>query len=1020
MWQNPQLTAELILFFCKSFDDDRPDTVKAVEDYIREMFGVSLYHGSKFDFFKNITYNNIPEQQTGVHDISSIERFCLHFNLTANQRLILFLYLIDFLFTRDRINDEIYEVLYKLSDNLFIRSGRFESFFHFITSGKETDHEFTFILRGDMKDDLFPEGSWIESHRPEKFKSSAPGELAGFPGKIIVFFYDHTGIFYGRLADQKVFEERSFFKLAPGETCKINDNISLHYQDLKAYYLSEKGLNRISLYAENIGYSNRKTNRGLKPFSFSEESGKLIGIVGNEGVGKTTFLNLLSGSIQPQEGQIIINGYNFRNNSYLLKNIMGYVRENDHLFDALTVKENLLLAAGLYNHDRSYQEQDSLVCEIMHDLKIYDLRDKKVGSILDKNLQPGQRRLVNTGIELLRDPEILLVDEAVEGLNMADASAIIKVLSGFTFRGKLIITSISQTSEDAFKLFDKILVIDEGGYPVYYGNPAEAVSYFKDVTDPGQESPGYTENRQSAARVIDILEKKRPYFINENNVEREVSPEQWYTKFLNKTLPGIRNEKSGILPPGNYRLPPLGKQFAVYSLRNFKTRFSNFKQLVISLFAGPLVAAIMALSARLTLESDYVPAQNNNLPLYLFLSTLVMLFLGLVMSAGEILKEKDLLNKEEFLNYSRFSYINAKIVFLFLVALLQSFLYALTGNLILQVEEMTLYYWLVLFSMESLGIILGLLFSSFISKLSNIYGKVVPLVLLINLLLGGGIIPYYDAEKKQLFDIPSICEIIPARWAYEAMLIAHYTMNPYEREIFGIEKQTNEASFYYNHLIPWMESAIHYHLYHPSHKDSLEYDLTAIRHGLVMMAANPDVFPFEYTDQLNTGEFSTEIANETLEYLTYLALVYYDIYENGPQQKAKMLKDCCDRLGYDDIASLRNRYHNIAVENILLDKEDHNSLYFKDSLPVNLTSPVYREPLSNTGRACFGSSVKQFNYQFIDTIWFNITVMWVLSFMLYVILLSDAVNRLKNLGKFNQLLLFVPFPCIPFIIMQVI
>ena len=79
-----------------------------------------------------------------------------------------------------------------------------------------------------------------------------------------------------------------------------------------------------------------------------EQSGSLIGILGKEGSGKTTLLKLLAGHIAPDKGNIEINGYDLQKNRYLLKDIIGYVPEEDLLFEELTVYDNLLMNARLY------------------------------------------------------------------------------------------------------------------------------------------------------------------------------------------------------------------------------------------------------------------------------------------------------------------------------------------------------------------------------------------------------------------------------------------------------------------------------------------------------------------------------------------------------------------------------------------------------------------------------------------------------------------------------------------------
>ena len=99
-----------------------------------------------------------------------------------------------------------------------------------------------------------------------------------------------------------------------------------------------------------------------------------------------------------------------------------------------------------------------------------DIRDKVVGNVLNKNIQPGQRRILNIALEMLREPQILLVDNALSGLSMADSAKVIKILHHYTLEGNLVITSITQVDSNMFNHFDKVWILDEGGYPVYTGS----------------------------------------------------------------------------------------------------------------------------------------------------------------------------------------------------------------------------------------------------------------------------------------------------------------------------------------------------------------------------------------------------------------------------------------------------------------------------------------------------------------------------------------------------------------------
>ena len=113
--------------------------------------------------------------------------------------------------------------------------------------------------------------------------------------------------------------------------------------------------------------------------------------------------------------------------------------------------------------------------------------------------------------------------------------------------------------------------------------------------------------------------------------------------------------------------------------------------------------------------------ENDNLPAYIFMCVITSMFLGLIISSEEILKDRKILKRESFLNLSWFSYINSKIIMMFLISAIQTISFILVGNSILGIKGMTLQYWLVLFTTSCCANIIGLNLSSALNSVITIY-----------------------------------------------------------------------------------------------------------------------------------------------------------------------------------------------------------------------------------------------------------------------------------------------------------
>ncbi len=149
------------------------------------------------------------------------------------------------------------------------------------------------------------------------------------------------------------------------------------------------------------------------------DTGKLVGIIGGSGVGKSTLLNVLNGNLKPQKGKVLINGYNlnYEKEKSELQGVIGYVPQEDLLIEDLTVYQNLFFNAKLCLNQFGKDEIEETVNKILEDLDLQDIKDLKVGNPLKKVISGGQRKRLNIGLELIREPSILFVDEPTSGLS---------------------------------------------------------------------------------------------------------------------------------------------------------------------------------------------------------------------------------------------------------------------------------------------------------------------------------------------------------------------------------------------------------------------------------------------------------------------------------------------------------------------------------------------------------------------------------------------------------------------------
>ena len=139
-------------------------------------------------------------------------------------------------------------------------------------------------------------------------------------------------------------------------------------------------------------------------------------------------------------------------------------------------------------------------------------------------------------------------------------------------------------------------------------------------------------------------------------------------------------------------------------------------------------------------EFEYAFYNSDNLQ-YLFISVIVALFIGLTTSSEEIIGNLKILQREKFLNLSKGSYLFSKIGIMFLISAIQTLLYVIVGNFILEIKGMFMAHWMILFSNLLFCKLLGLNISSSFNSVKVIY-ILIPICIIPQLLFSGIIVPF--------------------------------------------------------------------------------------------------------------------------------------------------------------------------------------------------------------------------------------------------------------------------------------
>ena len=945
----------LFALFGKVEQVDEERAKKMLASYLRRHFGIrntdlylDLYSDMRLAY--EMTDNLDSEKTVGVICSS------LHGKIQAREEALLLLRVMEFCGCNDSTDNTMFQTM--------------ASLFHI---SKEQYQDFTDFVANRSTER-------VVLHKIEGFEGTIK-TLLGRETGLLIFTYNGTDTV--TLNDvpvlagvYQVWQQSSVLKNANGQPVYYSSIVSAYEKDVHEAA-------KVEFCGRNINFRFPNSDNGMHNLSFTLGNGEMLAIMGGSGTGKTTLLSLLNGTLRPQEGSITINGHDISEPE--AKNLIGFVPQDDLLIEELTVYQNLWFTARLCFEGLSEEEIDKRVEKTLKDLGLYAAKDLKVGSAINKFISGGQRKRLNIALELIREPSVLFLDEPTSGLSSADTEKVILLLKEQTLKGKLIVVNIHQPSSDVYKLFDRLWLLDKGGYPVFDGNPIDAITYFKETANyaDAETSTCPTCGNVNPEIVLNIIDEKALSNTGEISEERKMTPQNWHELYL-KNREEMPEPKVFDMPPSDQKKPSAFKQFFIFLQRNIKTKVTNVQYLSITLCIAPLLAVICALLTRFSPPEGYTVMNNKNLVSYFFMAVIVATFTGMSGSAEEIIKDRALLKRERFLNLSYGSYIWSKIVYMAGVSLVQTLLFILVGNSIMGLHGLFLTWWLILFTTALLASLTGLLLSQCLNSVVAIY-ICIPLLLIPQILLCGLVVSFNDLTPKSTTgNVPLIGDIIPSRWSFEALAVTSFTDNEYEKHFFASDKEKYETQYYNIGVLYELQSQLETMKSEKNAgKEVNPKHLNIIRTNLPLVTSYCEMDAYQ-------GDWSYSSLHDYMkEAESILSKRSNRITLQADKETARFLQT----NGKDALLELKRNNYNLQLEDCVIGAENQRMLDVVDNHIVARTGSVFLTPLSHNGRAPFYSSEKILGEWHVKTLWFNLSVLLLMSIIVILMLLTDCPGR---------------------------
>jgi ABC transport system ATP-binding/permease protein len=985
----------------------KPDfAIKVLDNYFTQSYGKHLADKYIVFFKEHLKkyHINIPQNQPINIKVykDRVSEICssIYKELEQKQKLWLTLQLVEFIGDSDYDSHTEIELVREISRNFNIDNDDFEQ-------------SKTFILNDQDSIPLTEKILVIDSDKDFKHNLAKHLYKETINGKIYVLQIKSSDTYLFKYFGERNLllnglniEANRAYIWAVGAVIRGRRMNPIYFSKMISSFIAQEDNSKIEFVASDISYRFKNSKNGIKTFDFKAESGQLIGIVGGSGSGKSTFLNVLNGNLKPRTGQIQINGFDLQEDNKVLEGIIGYVPQEDLLFEELTVYQNLYYNAKLcfknYNQDEIHQ----IINKTIDDFDLKEAKDLKVGDPINKILSGGQRKRLNIALELMREPAILFVDEPTSGLSSMDSEKIIHLLKRQTFKNKLVILTIHQPSSDIYKLFDKIIVIDQGGRLIYSGNPLDAISYFREKANyvNPEESECPTCGNVNSEQVLRIVEARWVDELGRLSRKRKRPPEEWEEIYKNeKALKKTVTKRKLDLPKNNFSTPKLFGQFKIFLERNIVSKLGNRQYLLLLIFEAPILATILGLFTKHfngpeDKPGKYVFSNNENLPAFIFMSVVVALFLGMIISAEEIIRDKKILKREKFLHLSRWSYNDSKIFFLAIISAIQSFLFVVIANYILEIKGLTPNYWLILFSTSVCANLIGLNISSAANSVVAAYVSI-PFILVPQLLLSGVVVDFNKIHKNitSVQYTPIYGDLMTSRWAYEALVVEQFKNNEFQKNFYEIDSKLSQNNYVLTFYIEKLKT-IYANQVINSNSDTVENGnnyFELLKNELNKLSKKYHSVEFQklaigLKDHFNDTAYQSAFYKE-LDKLKSNLIFELKAYNKEREEKYQSL---VQKLGdAEKFSKFQQDYYNQTIADLVQNNHTVKRIAIEENQILQLKDPIYRDPNSKFGRAHFYAPVKIVGKIRIDTYWFNLLIIWIMTGIMYLLLQLDLLRK---------------------------
>lgn len=514
------------------------------------------------------------------------------------------------------------------------------------------------------------------------------------------------------------------YTLHEKDVIQIMDCVLLYTQNQILYKNKQQG---VRLAVRNVNKFVDKGKQILHDVDCDIDSNEFVAIIGGSGAGKSTLMNAISGFDKKKQGEVLFNGVSLEKNFPVLKNLIGYVPQQDIIYENLTLRRMLYYTAKLkMSKDITREEIDQRIKEVLAMVELEEHQNTYI-----RKLSGGQKKRASIAVELLADPSLFFLDEPTSGLDPGTEKKLMETLHRLAKNQGKTIIMVTHTTQ-SLDLCDKVIFMGQGGRLCFCGTTEQARMFFG------------TDN------LVDIY----------NDIAKQ--PDVWEQQYKNCVPPEpVEDQKNKAEVKKRYAG---GLRQMMILMERYLELIKNDLPRLAMLFIQPVVIALLL----------SVVADENVFEIYestksiLFALSCAGIWIGLFNSIQEICKERVILKREYMGNLRLWAYTLSKYIIQALLGAIQALIIAALFAWTVGMPEKGILFsnaffeifltlWLTILASMALGFVISALVKSGDKAMTC-----APFVLIVQLLFSGILFELKGVGEK-------IAYLTISKWSVESL-----------------------------------------------------------------------------------------------------------------------------------------------------------------------------------------------------------------------------------------------------------